>query len=92
MLPDELKGITFDKTLCDKVTDFLKRADPKMIFLYGGSDPWSASGVCQWLNTEDKKNLHVFVQQGGSHKTRIGTMPEEQQREIRALIRQWLDE
>ena len=48
MLPEELKDMPFDKTLSKKITKFLKKQDPKMIFIYGQNDPWTAAGVT-WL-------------------------------------------
>ena len=63
MLPEELKDMPFDKTLSKKITKFLKENDPKMIFIYGQNDPWTAAGVT-WL--KGKKNIHVFVEPGGS--------------------------
>ena len=89
MLPAELKGMPFDKTLGRKITKYLKKNDPKMIFIYGENDPWTAAGVT-WL--KGKQNTHVFIQPGGSHRARIHTMPETTQQEIKSLIRQWLDE
>ncbi|MGP1435846.1 MAG: S28 family serine protease [Phocaeicola sp.] len=92
MLPDELKGVKFDKAVAQKVTKFLKENDPKMIYIYGSIDPWSASGVFQWLDLKHKKNLHIFVQDGGCHATRIGTMPEKEQTQIKNLLNDWLNE
>lgn len=63
MLPEELKDMPFDKTLSKKITKFLKKQDPKMIFIYGQNDPWTAAGVT-WL--KNKKNIHVFIQPNGS--------------------------
>lgn len=89
MLPEELKKMPFDKTLGRKITKFLKKNDPKMIFIYGQNDPWTAAGVT-WL--KGKENIHVFIQPGGSHLARISTLPEEQKAEAMALIRKWLEE
>lgn len=87
MLPEELKDMPFDKTLSRKITKFLKKNDPKMIFIYGENDPWTAAGVT-WL--KGKKNIHVFIQPGGSHRTRIGTLPEAEKKEAVDLINEWL--
>lgn len=87
MLPEELKEMPFDKTLGKKITKFLKKNDPKMIFIYGQNDPWTAAGVT-WL--KGKKNIHVFIEPGGSHLARIGTLPEEVQKEAIALIKEWM--
>ena len=60
--------------------------DIPMMFIYGEYDPWSATGVT-WLN--DKKHIRVFVEPGGSHKARIGTMPEATQKKIMKVLRRW---
>lgn len=88
MLPEELDDLTFDDALYRHTVDFLKNEDPKMIYIYGENDPWTASGVT-WL--EGKKNIHVFVHPRGSHATRIATFSEKKQREIKSLLEDWLD-
>lgn len=87
MLPEELKDMPFDKTLSKKITKFLKKQDPKMIFIYGQNDPWTAAGVTRLKN---KKNIHVFIQPNGSHLARISTLPEKEKKEVMELIKQWL--
>ena len=88
-LPEDLKNMKFDKTLSKQIVRFLKKNDPKMIFIYGQNDPWTAAGVT-WL--KDKKNIHVFVEPGGSHLARIGTMPEDQKQKVMSLLKGWLEE
>lgn len=87
MLPEELKDMPFDKTLSKKITKFLKKQDPKMIFIYGQNDLWTAAGVT-WL--KNKKNIHVFIQPNGSHLARISTLPEAEKAEVMELINEWL--
>ena len=87
MLPEELKDMPFDKTLSKKITKFLKKQDPKMIFIYGQNDPWTAAGVT-WL--KNKKNIHVFIQPNGSHLARINTLPEAEKAKAMELINEWL--
>lgn len=88
MLPEDLVGLKFEKALSQKMVKFLKKNDPKMVFIYGQNDPWTAAGVT-WL--EGKQNIHVFVQPGGSHLARIGTLPEGMKQEAIALIQSWID-
>lgn len=87
MLPEELKDMPFDKTLSKKITKFLKKQDPKMIFIYGQNDPWTVAGVT-WL--KNKKNIHVFIQPNGSHLARINTLPEAEKAKVMELINEWL--
>lgn len=90
MLPDSLQNITFDPMLYNKTVRFLTTHDPKMVYIYGGIDPWGASGIAgqPWL--KGKKNLHVYVCPGGSHTTRILSFPEKTRNEIIDLIKGWL--
>ena len=91
MLPEDAKHIKFDKTLSKKITKFLKKNDPKMVFIYGEIDPWSAAAP-MWLDTSKKKNMHMFVQPRGSHRARINTLPEEMKQEAISIIKGWLEE
>lgn len=63
-----------------------------MVYIYGDIDPWSASGVYGLPFTKSKKNMHVYMLAGGSHKTRILSFPEPTREEIISLIRGWLNE
>ena len=86
---DKLK---FDSTLYRHVRSFLKKNDPKMIYIYGGTDPWGSSGVCTWLDTSGKDNLKVYVKPRGSHATRIGSFDAPVRDEIMATLTKWLEE
>lgn len=89
MLPAELSTLKFDDTLYNKVVKFLQENDPRMIYIYGGDDPWTASGVT-WLT--GKENIWVYVLPGGSHATRISSFDEPTRREIMERLRDWLAE
>ena len=91
MLPDDAKDIKFDKTLSKKITKFLKKNDPKMIFVYGEIDPWSAAATT-WLNTDKNENVHIFVEPRGSHLARINTLPEEMKQKAISILKKWLEE
>ncbi|MDR2650941.1 MAG: aminopeptidase [Prevotellaceae bacterium] len=82
-------SIDFDETLNKKIINFLETNDPKMMFIYGEIDPWSAAGVT-WL--KDKQNIKVFIQPNGSHRTRISTMPETMKSEAIETLTKWLEE
>ena len=92
MLPDSLRGYDFDPTLYDRTVKYLRENDPTHIFIYGENDPWSASGVCTWLDCTKKENMRVYVEPRGSHKARINTMPEDTKREIVEKLTKWLME
>lgn len=90
MLPEELDGkIKWDPELYQKVYHFLKDNDPKMIFIYGEVDPWSATRVPTFPG---KVNEQIYIQPGGSHRARISNMPEDMKQQIMAQIEKWLAE
>ena len=90
MLPQELRDVKFDPTLYKFTEDYLRNNDPKHIFIYGENDPWTASGVADWLNCDNKTNMKVYVQPNGSHLARINNMPSKTKEEIKNKISDWL--
>lgn len=90
MLPDSLGYIKFNSKLYKRTVKYLKRNDPKHIFVYGEIDPWSASGVCTWLDCSKKENMRVYVQPRGSHTSRINNMPEDIRKEIVERLEGWM--
>lgn len=91
MLPKELQGIKYSKDLYKHTVKFLKKNDPKMIYIYGENDPWSASGVLTWLDFSKKQNMHLYVDPNGSHKARIATLPATQKEECIKLLKEWME-
>ena len=90
MLPSDLQNIKFDKRLYKRTVKYLKKNDPCHIFIYGEVDPWSSSGVADWLDCSKKENMRVYVQPGGSHKSRIMNMPDIMREEILQRLTKWL--
>lgn len=93
MIPEsmgEWRNVSFDPTLYNKTVEYLKNNDPKHIFIYGEIDPWTASGIAGWLDCSGKQNMRVYVQPRGSHKARIGNMPEDMKAEIMERLNGWL--
>lgn len=90
MLPKELVDkVEFRPELYNKVSKFLKENDPKMIYIYGEVDPWSATRIPDF---EGKKNLQIYIQPGGSHRARISNMPDDMKKKIMNQIKEWLAE
>lgn len=83
--------LKFDDTLYKHVVSFLKENDPKMIFIYGGIDPWGSSGVCTWLDTSAKENLRYYVKDGGPHGTHISSFDEPVREEIIGKLKSWIE-
>lgn len=89
MLPLSAQYIEFTPDMYNKVYNYLKDNDPKMICIYGEVDPWSATRVPDF---KGKKNLQIYIEKRGSHRARIGTMPEKIQEQILAQLKEWLEE
>lgn len=90
MLPRELVGkVDFRPALYHKIYNFLKDNDPKMIFIYGEIDPWTAAHAPVF---KGKKNQQFYFQPRGSHRARISNMPEEMKEKILSQLKQWLAE
>ena len=94
MLPAGTENTKFSAELYKRTVEFLSKNDPKMVYIYGDVDPWTASGVYgqPFTKNKNKKNLHVYLRPGGSHYTRILTFGEPTQKEIIDLIDGWLKE
>jgi hypothetical protein len=87
MLPSGAEPITFDPALYQKVYRYLKDNDPKIIFIYGELDPWSAAHAPVF---KKKRNSRFFFQPRGNHRARIVNMPEKTKEKIMKQINEWL--
>lgn len=92
MLPKGMENTKFSPALYKHTVDFLTHNDPKMVYIYGDIDPWSASGIYGLPFTKNKQNLHVYMLKEGSHLTRILSFPEPERQKIINLIDKWLKE
>lgn len=68
----------FDPSPAVRTQRFLNTTELPMIFIYGKDDPWTASGVV----IPKKSPVLKIVQEGGSHRTRIETLDEENKRRV----------
>ena len=86
-LPDSLH-YEYEEKAMQKVQQYFEENDPRMIFIYGEYDPWTASGV----EFKNKKNMMKVVKEGGTHATRIANLPDEQKQLVIDRMNQWLEE
>ena len=77
----------FDKSLYNKLTNFIATTDAKMMFIYGQWDPWSSVRP----HNPGHDNIKFFILPGGSHRSRIKNMPEPMKSEAVATLKQWLE-
>ncbi|HWS01071.1 MAG TPA: S28 family serine protease [Prolixibacteraceae bacterium] len=69
-----------------KTDRFLKTSANKVLLIYGGIDPWSASAA----NGGKNKGVVVMFQPGGSHRSRISNMPEPLRQKATDILKVWL--
>ena len=77
---------TYDPAMSLLVKNYLKKDAQKILLIYGGSDPWTASAANPYGN---KKILRI-IQPGGSHRTRIGTLPGYQRKKVMKTLDKWM--
>lgn len=89
MLPLSAGNVEFTPDMYNKVYNYLKDNDPKMICIYGEVDPWSATRVPDF---KGKKNLQIYIEPRGSHRARINTLPQEMREKVLTQLNAWLAE
>ncbi|MCD4681789.1 MAG: aminopeptidase [Bacteroidales bacterium] len=84
-VPDSLE-VVYNPIPMQKIDHFIRHEADNMIFIYGETDPWSATAVDLTYNTNSIK----IVKPGGSHTTRIRNLPEDQKKLIVETLKSWL--
>ena len=79
-------SINYNPLPMQEIDAFVRHQGENMIFIYGETDPWSATAVDLTYNT----NSINIVKPGGSHLTRIGNLPEDQKELVITTLRKWL--
>lgn len=77
----------YDYEFGRKVDEFIKKKAANFIFLYGEYDPWSAAAADPGSNESCLK----IVREGGSHRTRINNLPDEQKEAVMVKLEEWMD-
>lgn len=85
-LPENMH-VKFNPQTMLELNQFLQETDAKMMFIYGGNDPWTASGV----NVPAKDNLVKMIKEGGSHRTRINNFPDDQKEKMISILKNWIN-
>ncbi len=92
MVPDGQEHIKWTSALVKRTEKFLEKNDYPMIFIYGAIDPWTASGVTDPKFFKGKENMHLFNDEGNSHRAKIGNVSAKNRNEILRLLTEWLGE
>ena len=77
----------YDPAMSLLVKKYLKKDADKILLIYGENDPWSASAA----STRGNHKILKVVQPNGSHRSRIGTMPEEQNKQVVNTLKAWMN-
>lgn len=80
--------IEFDSTLYNRIIRFLNVSDDKFIFVYGEYDPWFAPAAPDL----QKSNMLYVVAPKGSHRARIGNLPQQMRDQVVETLNRWLQE
>jgi hypothetical protein len=84
--PNKMK-VEFDGTLTNKVAKWLKTDGNNFLYINGGIDTWSATGV----EKSDKVNSKWFILEGKDHaKARIANMTAAEKKEFETTLKGWL--
>jgi hypothetical protein len=78
--------LKFNDRLSIEIQNYLDEDAKNYIFIYGEYDTWSATAVTSIGDSNSK----IFFKEGGSHRTRIRNLPEEQQAEVYATLESFL--
>ena len=84
-IPEEV-DLAFNKELSTDIQQYLNEDAENYIFIYGEYDTWSATAVTSLGDA----NSRIFFKEGGSHRTRIRNLPEEQQEEVYSTLESFL--
>ena len=85
-VPDKMK-VTFDGTLLNDVHEWLESEGDHFIYIYGGSDTWSATAV----PPSDEVDALWFMLKGKSHSTaNIRNMNDEEREKLISTLEKWL--
>jgi hypothetical protein len=85
-IPEELE-IKYNKKTAKQVKKFIKKTDSKILFIYGGWDPWTASS----FEVPEKENFLKIVKPKGSHSTRVSNLQPNQKNQVKEALERWLE-
>lgn len=79
--------LVYNYDLMQDVDQYIRNIACNFIFIYGETDTWSATAVELTGSTNSIK----IVKPGGSHRTRIRNLPEEQKETVISALEHWLE-
>ena len=81
------KGVSlkFKPEVMKDINDWLQNYGNNIIYIYGGLDPWSATGVV----LKGKTNALKIVKKNGNHRTRIRNLSIEDREKVLFTLEKW---
>jgi hypothetical protein len=83
---DKNQIFPYNPEMSKEVDSYLKKGASKVMLIYGGFDPWSASAA----NGNKNHGVVKFVVPGGSHRSRINNMPEDMRQLAISKLQEWM--
>ncbi len=80
------KALQFNPLTLQKVRDFVALSGNHIIYIYGESDPWTASAAMPTTAVDSKR----FVVEGYHHGSRIQHLKPADKTEVKKLLMKWL--
>ena len=84
---DKNQIFPYDPEMSKETEVYLKKKAQRVMLIYGGADPWSASAA----SGGDNPGVVKFVEPGGSHRSRLSNMPEPLRQKAIATLKSWLN-
>lgn len=78
---------TYDPRLLKDINYWASNNAKNFVFIYGGNDPWTSTGVC----LTGKTNSIKMVLPNGSHRSRIRSFDKKDKELIYSRLENWLD-
>ncbi len=77
--------VTFDPSAMAAVRDFVAQRGDRLLFIYGGGDPWSARP----FELGNATRSALFVQANGTHRTQIGLLAADDRSAALDMLADW---
>lgn len=84
-VPKEIPTV-FNPYAMPDIDRWVKREAERIMFVYGGNDPWGAKPFQLGWGSDDS---YVYVVPGGNHGSNIGKLPADQSAEATAKVLEW---
>ena len=67
----------------------MKTTRAKHLMIFGACDPWLSQAIPEEV-TDGNENIRRYINPDLPHDSKISNMPEEMQKEVISLLKEWL--